>query len=173
MSDASPGVRRLCICVSAPEPGFLQVACRVRGASHLYTEHLSAEGLDLGFASPGVDEAALVTDLIAALRAVAVRQPAPAGGPHGSALAMFHVGVTRVEGDRLRGTAVTRARELLGELAGAVAPSGHALAVGVSAGLFEDIRAECGFGDGWTRLASAGAWFHGFGPGGATGLALS
>lgn len=160
MSNASPSVRRLCICVDASRPGLLDDACRLGSFGRLYTEQIDAEGLDLGFASPGVDEAVLVTDMIAALRAATERDaPDDTTKP---TLAAFHVGITRVEGDDLRGDAVTRIRELLKNLAAAVTVPVQALVVGISAGLFDDIRDECGFGDSWEPLASAGAWFCGY-----------
>ena len=163
MINVSPGVRRLCVCVGAPQPGLLDTACRIAGFGRLYTENVRAEGHDLGFASPGVDEAALVVDMIAALHAATAQWGGASGPACGPALAAFHVGITRVEGDDLRGAAVTRIRELLRNLALAVTSSGEAeevLVVGISAGLFDDIRAECGFSDAWGPLASAGAWFR-------------
>jgi hypothetical protein len=34
------------------------------------------------------------------------------------------------------------------------------LVVGISAGLFDDIRRECGFAAGWAPLDAARAWFR-------------
>jgi hypothetical protein len=161
VSSVSPSVRRLCICVDASRPGLLDTACRIGGFGRLYTEHIDAEGLDLGFASPGVDEAVLVTDMIAALRAAA-KQEGIADVATRPTLAAFHVGITRVEGDDLRGDAVTRIRELLRNLAAAVTVPAQALVVCISAGLFDDIRGECGFSDRWEPLAPARAWFRGY-----------
>jgi hypothetical protein len=159
----SPGVRRLCVCVSVPYPGLLDRACRTgSGPSAIYTEHFPAEGIDFGFAAPGVDEAVLVPGLIAALYAAAAEAGASCTTPRAPALAAFHVGITRVEGDYLRGTAVIRIRELLRELVSAttsgVVPAGI-LVVAISAGLFGDISAECNFSQGWLPLtAAAHAW---------------
>jgi hypothetical protein len=144
------------VSVSSPHPGFLDRACRTWGGGGLYTEYWAEEGVDLGFASPGADEVELVCDLIAALRTGAVQ-----AAPSAPTLAAFHVGITRVEGDDIRGTAVTRIRQLLSDLAPALAagavPIG-VLVVGITAGLFEDIDAERGFGPGWVRLTAARAW---------------
>ena len=116
-------------------------------------ESIRAEGIELGFASPGADETILITDLIAALHAATIADEV-------SALAAFHVGITRVEGDNLRGPAVIRTRELLTALP--PAPVGP-LVVGISAGLFDEIGPECGFTDGWVPLAAAQARFRVYG----------
>jgi hypothetical protein len=158
----SPGVRRLCICVSAPYPGLLARACRAEGVGRLYTERIPAEDADLGFAVPGVDEAVLVPDLISALREAATE--ACAGGEarrRRPALVVFHVGITRVEGDDLRGRAVTRLMRLAREIATAAAsgtvPVGT-LVVGMTAGLFDDIGPDCDFSEGWFPLRASEAW---------------
>jgi hypothetical protein len=130
---------------------LLADVCRTGGFSGLYFESIRAVGIDLGFASPGADEAILITDLIAALRAAVLADNV-------SALVAFHVGITRVEGDYLRGPAVIRTCELLRALP-AAAPR-CPLVVGISAGLFDEIGPECGFTDGWVTLAAARARFH-------------
>jgi hypothetical protein len=158
--EVSPGVRRLCVCVRGPEPGLLDIACQIGRLNPIYTEYVSAEGLDLGFATPGVNEAALVTDVIAALHAATAQRGAAAVAVREPAVVAFHVGITRVEGDNLRGAAVARVSDVLHAVATATAMGGHALAAGVSAGLFDDIRAECGFGGAWTLLTPAGVWFR-------------
>jgi hypothetical protein len=161
LSIVSPGVRRLCVCVCAPHPGLLDRACKAAGCRGLYTERFPEEGIDLGFASPGVDEAVLVPELITALSATAAEASACCAMPCAPALAVFHVGITRVEGDDLRGAAVIRIRELLRELTRAASsgtvPEG-VLVVGITAGLFDDIGAECDFNEGWTPLAAPPAW---------------
>lgn len=163
MIRQSPGVRRLCVCVAAPHSGLLYSACRSGGVGGLYTEHIQPEGIDMGFASPGVDEALLVSDLIAALHD-AVGATGVSAAPHCPALAAFHVGITRVEGEDLRGTAVVRIRELLQDLtlASSETIKRVQLRVGISATLFDDIGTECGFIDGWLPLAGANAWFRGY-----------
>jgi hypothetical protein len=120
----------------------------------------------MGFASPGVDEAMLVTDLVAALHTAAAEVTGAEPAPPGPAVAAFHVGITRLVGDDLGGTAVVRARELLRNLArvaSAEAMPKVPLVVGISAGLFDDIGTECGFTEGWNSLAGATAWFRNFG----------
>lgn len=95
-------------------------------------------------------------DLIAALYASAMEAALTA-----PTLVAFHVGITRVEGDEIRGTAVTRIRQLLSDLVPALAsgtvPIG-VLVVGMTTGLFEDLGTECGFGAEWVRLTAARAW---------------
>lgn len=158
----------MCVCVDAPHRGLLDSACRVAGFGRLYTEYIRAEGIEIAFASPGVDEAALVTDLIVALRTAAAEATVASGIPGYPALAAFHVGITRVEGDNLGGAAVIRILELVRELAPEAATGsrpGNLLVVGISAGLFDDIGTECGFTDGWVQLAAARAWVRGYGTG--------
>jgi hypothetical protein len=124
-----------------------------------------AEAVDLGFAAPGVDEAILVPDLIGALHRAAME--AVAGHPEIGApvLMAFHVGITRVVGDDLRGSAVTRVVQLVRELASVAAsgvlPAGT-LVVGMTAGLFDDIGSECDFPDGWMPIRVTQAWCRAF-----------
>ena len=160
MVSFSPGVRRLCVYVSAPYPGLLERACRT-GGGRLYTERIPAEDADLGFAVPGEDEAVLVSDLIRALRRAATEACAGQIWRRTPALAVFHVGITRVEGDDLRGSAVARVMRLAREIATATAsgtvPVGS-LVVGMTAGLFDEIGTECNFSDGWFPLDTSEAW---------------
>ncbi len=161
MVSSSSGVRRLCVCVSAPYPGLLDRACRTGGFGRLYTERFPAEAADLGFAAPGVDEAVLVPDLIGALYRAATEAGTDRPGIGAPVLVAFHVGITRVEGDNLRGSAVTRitglVRELVQVIASGVLPAGT-LVVGMTAGLFDDIGSECDFREGWIPVHAAGAW---------------
>jgi hypothetical protein len=168
MIRLSPGVRRLCVCVAAPHPGLLDRACQVEGYGRLYTERIEAEGIDLGFASPGVDEVVLVTDVIAALRIAAAEAKVASDLPDYRAIAAFHVGITRVEGDDLRGSAVNRVSELVRDLTPTAAPpdqSGTLLVVGISADLFDDISNESGFFGDWVQVAAARAWCRSYGVG--------
>jgi hypothetical protein len=162
MIEASPGVRRLCMCVYAPRSGLLDAACHVGRLGAIYTEHVPDEGLDLGFATPGVDEAALVSDTIAALCTVTAGRGGSAGAARAPSVAAFHVGITRVEGDNLGGAAVARVRDLLQAITAVAAGKPAALAVGISTSLFDDIRVECDFGPAWTPLAASGGWFRVF-----------
>jgi hypothetical protein len=166
MAELSPGVRRLCVCVGASQPSLLDAACRSGARGRIYTEHDRSEDVDLGFASPGVDEEKLVPDLIAALHAAA---GTIAAVPRYPAVVAFHVGITRVEGDCLRGAAVIRICELLKSVAVQAVSGAGQLVVGISAGLFEDISSGCGFDEGWRPLTAAGAWFRVYGTEGGTG----
>jgi hypothetical protein len=164
--DNSSAVRRLCVCVGAPFPGLLDRACRAGGFGRLYTErfgeavHLPVRDVELGFASPGVDEASLICDLIAALRAESAKA-AEHVALTAPVLAAFHVGITRVEGDGLRGSAVTRIVGLLRDLAPA-AGSSATLIVGISASLFGDLSPDADLGGGWLPLRGAEAVFCAF-----------
>lgn len=167
MIEQAPGVRRLCVGVAAPRSRLLDRACRTGGSGRLYLEYSQADGIEMGFASSGVDEAMLVTDLVAALRAVVAEVRGTEPAAPGPAVAVFHVGITRLEGDDLGGPAVLRVQELLRDLArvtSADAMPEVPLVVGISAGLFDDISAECGFTEGWNSLAGATAWFRSYGP---------
>jgi hypothetical protein len=161
LTPATPGVRRLCVCVSAPYPGLFDRACEAAGCRGLYSERFPAEGIDLGFASPGVDEVILITDLIKGLFTAAIEARMDFMPSHAPVLAAFHVGITRVEGDDLRGTAVIRIREILREMArtaeARTVPADGVL-IAISDGLFDDIGAECDMGEDWIRLALARAW---------------
>lgn len=161
MSLSSPGVRRLCIGVGAPYPGLLANAAKSLGSGWLYLDAIHLEGVELGFASPGVDEAALVTCMIAALRTSAAAVASAARSR--PVFAVFHVGITRVEGDDLRGAAVLRVRQLLHRLALFVAPpdaSKALLVAGLSESLFDDLSPECGFSADWRHATQAGARFR-------------
>jgi|SRR5579862_4657665 len=162
MARSSSGVRRLCVCVGAPSPGLLDRACQTGGFGRLYTERfmdaerLPVRAIDLGFASPGVDEAGLISDLISILRDEAAEAAAQDTGASAPVLAAFHVGITRVEGDCVRGSAVDRIIRLLHDLTLVTAPSATLIA-GMSASLFGDIRTEFDVGMGWFPLRTAEA----------------
>lgn len=143
---------------------LLSSACTLAGLAALYSEHVPADAVDLGFASPGVDEAALIMHLIPALRAAAAPAESAACGRAGPALVVFHVGITRVEGDALAGAAVRRITDLYRHLARTAAGLAHGqeLLVGISTGLFEDLRVDCGFDQHWRPLPGADAWFRGY-----------
>jgi hypothetical protein len=160
MFNSSPGVRRLCVCVCAAYPGLLDRACRTGGFGRLYTERFATEAVDLGFAAPGVDEAVLVTDLIAALHRAATEAAAGHPGMRATVLVAFHVGITRVEGDDLRGSAVTRVVGLVRDLAPVTASGvlpADTLVVGMTVGLFNDIGSECDFCEGWVPMRATAA----------------
>jgi hypothetical protein len=165
MRQQGPGVRRLCLAVAAEAPDLLESVCRTGGFDRLYLPAVAARGVEVGIAPPGIDELALVQDLVAAFHR-AVRGRADPGGP---VLMAFHVGIIRVVGDELGGAGAVRARELVRapDLADAVrqwaaAGQGPGLTVVVSEGLFADLRSEGLPGEGWQWLASASAWLRHF-----------
>jgi hypothetical protein len=94
----------------------------------------------------------LISDLIGALRAETA-QVARRATP---VLVAFHVGITRVEGDGLRGSAVTRIVGLLRDLA-PVAGSSATLIVGMSVGLFGEVSPDIDLGPEWRPLRGAEA----------------
>lgn len=161
MARSSPGVRRMCVGVLSPYPGLFEHACQAGGGT-LYTERLAAETLDLGFAAPGADEAVLVQDLIRALQRAAAKAAVNHPEIGGLVLAAFHVGITQVEGDQLRGRAVTRIVELIRELApnptSMMQPVGT-LIVGITTVLFNDVRSECEFHEDWAKMPASDAWY--------------
>jgi hypothetical protein len=103
-----------------------------------------------------VDEAALIDDLISALHGEAAAHP----GPQAPVIAAFHVGITRVEGDSIRGSAVTRIIGLLRDLSPVAVPAAApvaSLVVGISASLYDDISMERDFSAGWLPLPASEA----------------
>jgi hypothetical protein len=160
LAEHEPAVRRLCVATAAGTPGLLADIQRSEGFYRLYLMSDPAEDVELAFASPGLDEMGLVTDLIAAIHrtvmmATGLRQPVLAG---------FHVGITKVIGDGLGGAGADRTRALIqdpaikaaSERAGAPA----LLAVALTSGLFEDLRAEGLPDHGWQSIPAAGAWLR-------------
>jgi hypothetical protein len=153
--------------MAAETPGLLASIQQSEGFYRLYLMSDPAESVELAFASPGVDEMGLVTDLIAAMH----REATMAIGLSRPALAGFHVGITKVVGDGLGGAGADRARALIqdpairtaSERGGVPVP----LAVAVTSGLFEELRAEGLPDDGWQCVPAAGAWLKLFraGPG--------
>jgi len=108
----------------------------------------------MAFASPGVDEVAVVTRLIADLH-----QSSGVARPIRLA---FHVGITRIEGEEFGGEAALRTRALLLDPAilAAVPGNGQELTVIMSEGLYSDLRAEGMPGHGWRRIPAASAWMR-------------
>jgi hypothetical protein len=125
-------------------------------------------GTEFAVAAPGFDEVSLIADLIAAIRGQVVTIP----GLRRPVIAGFHVGITRLIGDNFGGKgaervlALIRHSAVLSASARTLAHTGasSALAVAVTAGLFEELRAEGLPHHGWESVPSAGAWlrlFHG------------
>jgi hypothetical protein len=164
--DHDPAVRRLCVATAAGVPGLLSLIQHSNGFYRLHVMAVPAEGVELAFAAPGLDEVSLVTDLITAMRKAAATDtelPRPA-------LAGFHVGITKVVGEGFGGSGADRTLALIRDPA-VLRAAGHGekaawLAVTISAGLFEELRTEGLPGAGWQRITSAGAWLKLFDPAG-------
>jgi hypothetical protein len=161
--EPGPAVSRLCIAtLDAGRPGPLTVIQRSGDFQRLYLTRDSASGTELAVAAPGLDEPCLITDLITAIH----RHVTQAPGRQQPALVAFHVGVTRlIDGDfrgrgpervlaLVRHPAVRRASPRTPARAGSL----PALAVIVSAGLFEELRPEGLPGRDWEPVPSADAW---------------
>jgi hypothetical protein len=158
LTEHEPAVRRLCVATAAGAPGLLAGIQRSESFYRLYLMSDPAGDVELAFASPGLDEMSLVTDLIVAMYrkvmvATGLRQPVMAG---------FHVGITKVIGDGLGGAGADRTRALIQDPAIKSASertgSPALLAVAVTSGLFEDLRAEGLPDHGWQWIPAAGAW---------------
>jgi hypothetical protein len=158
LAEHEPAVRRLCIATAAGAPGLLADIQQSEGFYRLYLMSDLAEGVELAFASPGLDEMGLVTDLIAAMH----RKVTITTGLRRPVLAGFHVGITKVLGDGLGGAGADRTRALIQDPAIKTASertgSPARLAVAVTSGLFEDLRAEGLPDHGWQSIPAAGAW---------------
>lgn len=158
MVEHEPAVRRLCIATAAGTPGLLADIQQSGGFYRLYLMSDPAEDMELAFAAPGLDEIGLITDLIAAIH----RTTVTTAGLRRPVLAGFHVGITRVIGDGLGGTGADRTRALIQDpaimAAAERAGTPALLAVAVTSGLFEDLRAEGLAQHGWQSVPDAGAW---------------
>ncbi|MGA2825595.1 MAG: hypothetical protein ABSF03_05700 [Streptosporangiaceae bacterium] len=158
LAEHEPAVRRLCIATAAETPGLLADIQQCGAFYSLYLMSDPADGVELAFASPGLDEMGLVTDLITAIR----RKVMMATGLRRPVLAGFHVGITKVIGDGLGGAGADRTRALIqdpaikkaSERAGAPA----LLTVAITSGLFEDLRTEGMPDHRWQSIPAAGAW---------------
>jgi hypothetical protein len=138
-------------------PGPLTLIQRSGGFYRLYVK-TDPSGAELAVASPGIDEVSLIADLIAAIHGQitlipGLRQPTIAG---------FHVGVTRLTGGSFAGKGTERVLALIRHptvlAACARAEASCLLAVAVTAGLFEDLRAEGLPHRGWEHIPAADAW---------------
>ena len=157
MSEPHPGVRRLCVAAAGPTC-LLTSACESARLGRLCVTLAQRDGMEMAFAPPGIDEVALVTRLITALRHLAARGP-DVGRP---ALTAFHVGITRVEGEGFGGEAALRTRALVlnSAIRATAIDSGRRLALIISDGLYADLRAEGMPGQDWRHIPAAGAWMR-------------
>jgi hypothetical protein len=158
LAEHGPAVRRLCVAMAAGTSRLLADIQRSGGFYRLYLMSDPAEDVELAFAAPGLDEMGLVTGLIAAIHrtvmmTTGLRRPVIAG---------FHVGITKVIGDGLGGAGADRTHALVQDPAIRTASERTGtparLAVAVTSGLFEDLRAEGWPDHGWRSVPAAGAW---------------
>jgi hypothetical protein len=158
LTEHEPAVRRLCVATAAGAPGLLAGIQRSEGFYRLYLMSDPAGNVELAFASPGLDEMSMVTDLIVAMH----KKVMVATGLSRPVLAGFHVGITKVIGDGLGGAGADRTRALIQDPAIKTASERTGaqalLAVAVTSGLFEDLCAEGLPDHGWQSIPSAGAW---------------
>jgi len=152
------GVRRLCVAAATGSVRLLSSACQSGAAGRLYVPAEQGGAAEMAFAPPGVDEAELVTRLIAAVRRLAATMP---GVPR-PVLMAYHVGITRIENDRFSGPAVLKALALLSDPAiqAAAAGNGDALVVVIPDGLYAELRGEGLPGRGWFPVPAAGVWMQ-------------
>lgn len=158
LAEHEPAVRRLCIATAAGIPGLLAGIQQSEGFYRLYLMSDPAEGIELAFAAPGMDEMLLVSDLIAAMH----REAEISAGLRRPVLAGFHVGITKVIGDGIGGAGADRARALMQDpaikMASERAGPPALLAVAVTSGLFEELCAEGLPDHDWRSVPAAGAW---------------
>lgn len=155
MAEAQPGVRRLCVAAATWSAGMLASACELADVGRLCLTVSAPDGTEMAFAPPGIHEAGIVTRLTAVMESLtAAHISAP-----GPTLLVFHVGITRIEGESFGGAAAERARALLSHPAvrGATAQCGP-LAIIMSDGLYTDLQAEGMTVQEWQRIPTAGAW---------------
>jgi hypothetical protein len=162
--EPGPAVSRLCVATTgAGIPGPLTLTQRSGGFYRLYLK-TDPVGTEFAVASPGIDEVSLIADLIAAIHGQVMIIP----GLTQPVIAGFHVGITRLIGDSFGGKGAERVLALirhpavLGACASALVRSGASslLAIAVTAGLFEELRAEGLPHHSWEPVPSASAWLH-------------
>jgi hypothetical protein len=158
MSQPQPGIRRLCVAALTSPPGLLTAVCRLRASTGLYLSADGLDGVEMGFAAPGIHEAALVRWLTWAVGELCANGP----GARTPAKMAFHVGLTKVQGEGFGGAAPLRVRALLRDpvIHNAVAGC-HRLAVIMSEGLYDDLHTEGLASRDWRRIPAAGAWVRG------------
>jgi hypothetical protein len=158
LAEHEPAVRRLCIATASGAARLLTAIQRSERLYRLYLMSDPADGTEFAFAAPGLDETLLVSDLIVAIR----RQAAMTPGLPRPVVAGFHVGMTRVIGDGIGGTGAERIRALVQDPAIRIASERveppALLAVAVTSGFFEELRAEGLSGQDWRSVPDAGAW---------------
>jgi hypothetical protein len=167
MSEQGPAISRLCIATAPNGFGLLTSVQESGGFYRLQLMTDPADGAEFAVAAPGLDEVALISDLIATL----YEQVMVAPGHRQAVLVGFHLGITRLTGIGFTGKGVERALALVRDPAIAVRSSARItlagsarararLAVAITTGFFEDLRTE-GFSDtGWQCVPPASAWLR-------------
>ena len=158
MSQPQPGIRRLCVAALTCPPGLLSAVCRLRASSGLYLSAEAPDDVEMGFAAPGIHEAAVVRWLTWAVGELCPDRP----GAKVPAKMAFHVGITKVHGEGFGGAAPLRVRALLRDPVIHSAVAGcHRLAVIMSEGLYDDLHTEGLASRDWRRIPAARAWVRG------------
>jgi hypothetical protein len=160
VSQLEPGVRRLCAAVVGGGADLLARSCQTAAMGRVYVS--DEHGPAIAVAPPGIDEAAMVDGLLAALHQSACTDPAAL---EHTVVAAFHVGIVRVDGNGFGGAGVHRVLHLAqrGALnavgsADEAAPGPWMLTL-VSEYLFTDLLAEGWPAEGWHPVPAAGAWY--------------
>jgi hypothetical protein len=155
VGEDQPGVRRLCVAAVTWSAGLLAAACQLADADRPCLSLDARDDTELAFAPPGIHEVVVVARLTAAMETLISAQPS-APGP---AMLAFHVGITRIEGDRFGGAAPSRARSLLRDpdVRAAAAGCGRLIVV-MSDGLYSDLQGEGLPAREWRPVPEAGAW---------------
>jgi len=166
MTEHGPAVSRLCVAAT----GGGEPLRSIQESSQFYRLYLTtdpADGAEYAIAAPGLDEVALIADLIEAMRA----RVASTRGLRAPVLAGFHVGIIKLTDDGFGGAGVERVLALVRDPAIAAQVSlraassssglgGHQLAVAVTARFFEDLRAAGLPSGGWQPVPAADAWLR-------------
>jgi hypothetical protein len=165
MTEYGPAVSRLCVAAT----GGAEPLRSIQESGDFYRLYLTtdpADGAELAVAAPGLDEVSLISDLIGALR----ERVADAAGTGQSVVAGFHVGIVKLTETGFSGTGVERALALIRDpvITTLITPRAaadprrgqSALAVAITAGFFEGLRAEGLPGDGWRLVSPVGAWLR-------------
>jgi hypothetical protein len=156
-------VSRLCVATAdAGTPGPLTVAVQSGRFQRLYLVADPATGTELAIAAPGLDEPGLIADLVTAIHTRVAQAP----GSRRPAIAGFHVGLAQLVDDGFQGKGPDRVLALVRHpaireaSARALARAGAtpALAVAITAGLFEELRPDGLPGHGWAPVPPADAW---------------
>ncbi len=166
MTEHGPAVSRLCVAAAGGgEP--LRSIQESSGFYRLYLATDPADGTEFAVAAPGLDEVSLISELIDAIREQVTITP----GLRQPVLAGFHVGIIKLTGNGFGGTGVDRVLALVRDPAIAAhvsrrataadsARGGSRLAIAITAGLFEDLRAEGLPGEDWQLVPAADAWLR-------------